>query len=137
MLRILADATFVTHFIFVIVAIPSTLLALAGAYRKLRQAWVLHSGSMLIMAAGTLAFGRCPLVEMEDALRTAAGEPMPYTGSFVSYCLNEVIGTPLPAGSMFYISFSIAILSLAALLIHRPFWSRDAGTNSALEPSTV
>jgi hypothetical protein len=137
LLGIFADITFATHAVFVVLAIPSTLLALAGAYRKLPQAWAVHSLSMLIMATGTLTFGRCPLVELEDAFRTAAGEPMPYTGSFVNYCLNELVGTPLPTGSMFYISFSIAILSLGALIVHWPFLANDQEAEPVMEPSTA
>jgi hypothetical protein len=139
---ILADLTFATHAVFVIVAIPSTILALAGVYRKLPLAWLVHSGSMLIMASGTLAFGRCPLVELEDTFRTAADESMPYTGSFVSYCLQSLVGVPMPAGSMLYISSSIAVLSLVAILIHGPLriqWRRaDDGTAArALEQATT
>jgi hypothetical protein len=108
-----------THAIFVALAVPSTLAALSGAYRRVPWMWALHNTCIAIMAVGTLAFGRCPLVELEDRLRTAADEPMPYTGSFVHYLLRSISGWELPAGSMLYISSSITILTLVALILHR------------------
>lgn len=119
MLSLLADGTFITHAIFVALAVPSTLAALTGVYRRVPRMWAFHNLCIAIMAVGTLAFGRCPLVELEVRFRTAAGEPMPYTGSFVHYLLRSISGWELPAGSMLYISASITALTLVAVIMHR------------------
>ena len=70
-LRFLADAVFAFHGFFVLVVIPSTLLLLFGYYRSLPLLFFLHWTAVVIMVAGTAQYGRCPLVELEEADRQA------------------------------------------------------------------
>lgn len=121
MLATFADGAYITHGIFVLLVVPSTILALLGFYRSTPSLWHLHNVSILIMAGGRVLTGRCPLVELEETLRTAAGDPMPYTGSYVDHLVSILIGISLPGGTMLFVSSTIGLLSLAAILLHRPY----------------
>ncbi|MEO6196993.1 MAG: DUF2784 family protein [Dehalococcoidia bacterium] len=121
MLATFADGAYITHGMFVLLVVPSTILALVGFYRSTPSLWHLHNISILIMAVGRVLTGRCPLVELEETLRTSAGDPMPYTGSYVNHLVSTLSGISLPGGTMLFVSSAIGVLSLAAILIHRPY----------------
>jgi hypothetical protein len=116
-----ADGAYITHGVFVFLVVPSTILALTGFYKSVPSLWHLHNVSILIMAVGRVLTGRCPLVELEETLRTAGGDPMPYTGSYVNHLLATLGGVTLPGGTMLIVSSTIGLLSLAAILLHRPY----------------
>jgi hypothetical protein len=125
-----ADGAYITHGVFVFLVVPSTILALVGFYRSAPSLWHLHNVSILIMVIGRVLTGRCPLVEVEETFRTAAGDQMPYTGSYVNHLVSTLTGISLPGGTMLFVSSMIGVLSLAAILLHRPY-------PAAMGPETV
>lgn len=78
--------------------------------------------AVLIMVAGTVAYGRCPLVELEEALRAAGGASMPYEGSFTVYFLAGLTGQEIPEAVPLLASRLVVLLTLASLL--RPAMAR-------------
>ena len=92
MLTLLADWVFVLHGVFVVLALPSSVLAYLGYYRGKQMLWYLHNLAMGIMVTGRAFLGQCPLVALEQALRHRAGERMPYTDSYVVFMVRSVTG---------------------------------------------
>jgi hypothetical protein len=119
------------HGFFVVLAFPSVALALSGVYNPRPTLWHLHNLSMAVMVAGRVSLGRCPLVEVEEVLRTQAGQEMPYDGSFVNY-IFQTSGIALPVGTVFWLSATVAFLSLVAIMVH---WRAVLGLES--ESSTL
>lgn len=117
MLNVIADGVFITHGVFMLLAIPSTLLALFGFYRERLHLFHAHNLAMAVMVAGRITFGKCPLVEVEERLRAAAGTEMPYTGSYVEHMMRQ-IGVDMPTSSVLYISVSVALLTAMAIALH-------------------
>ena len=123
MLALLADSVFVLHGVFVILALPSAVLAYLGYYHGKRVLWCLHNLAIAIMVTGRASLGQCPLVALEQALRHRAGERMPYTDSYVVYMLRAITGVAPPAGSVMAMSAVVAVLSVAAIVRHRGYAS--------------
>ena len=119
MLALLADWVFVLHGVFVVLALPSAVLAYLGYYHGKRILWRLHNLAIAIMVAGRASLGQCPLVALEQALRHRAGERMPYTDSYVVYMLRALTGVAPPAGSVMAMSAVVAVVSVAAIVRHR------------------
>jgi len=119
MLAMLADWVFVLHGVFVVLALPSAVLAYIGYYHGKRILWRLHNLAIAIMVTGRAFLGQCPLVALEQALRHRAGERMPYTDSYVVYLLRTVTGVAPPAGSVMAMSAVVAVVSVAAIVRHR------------------
>src|SRR6266542_3485754 len=119
MLALLADWIFVLHGAFVVLAVPSAVLAYAGYYRGKQLLWRLHNLAIAIMVTGRAFLGRCPLVVLEAALRHSAGERMPYTGGYVAYVVRSLVGVPPPPGSVMAMSAVVAVISVAAIVRHR------------------
>ena len=119
MLALLADWVFVLHGVFVVLALPSAVLAYIGYYHGKRILWRLHNLAIAIMVTGRAFLGQCPLVALEQALRHRAGERMPYTDSYVVYLLRTVTGVAPPAGSVMAMSAVVAVVSVAAIVRHR------------------
>lgn len=117
LLNLLADGVFATHGVFMVLAIPSTLLALFGFYRDRIHYFHLHNAAIAVMVAGRMMFGKCPLVELEEWLRGAAGTQMPYTGSYVEHVMMQ-IGVDMPKSSVLYISAGIALATAVAAVLH-------------------
>jgi hypothetical protein len=134
LLDLVADGVFVTHGVFMILAIPSTLLALFGFYRARMHFFHFHNFCMGVMVWGRVTFGRCPLVELEERLRDAAGTQMAYKGSYVEHVMMQ-IGVDMPKSSVLYISVSIAVFTAVALILH--FVRPRADDELAPEPVTV
>lgn len=111
-----ADIVFGVHGVFVLFIIPSCVLALIGFYRTRTTLHYLHWGSVVIMVLGTAYWGRCPLVELEEALRNAAGRPMPYEGSFTSYFLSGIVGFDVPSIVSTIGSRLAVLLTLSSLI---------------------
>ena len=119
MLALLADWVFVLHGVFVVLALPSAVLAYLGYYHGKRVLWRLHNLAISIMVAGRAFLGQCPLVALEQALRHRAGERMPYTDSYVVYLNRALTGFAPPAGSVMAMSAVVAVVSVAAVVRHR------------------
>ena len=119
MLTLLADWVFVLHGVFVVLALPSSVLAYVGYYRGKQMLWYLHNLAMGIMVTGRAFLGQCPLVALEQALRHRAGERMPYTDSYVVFMVRSVTGVAPPAGSVMAMSAVVAVVSVAAIVRHR------------------
>jgi len=119
MLALLADSVFVLHGAFVVLALPSAVLAYIGYYHGKPVLWRLHNLAIAIMVTGRAFLGQCPLVALEQALRHRAGERMPYTDSYVVYVLRAVTGVAPPAGSVMAMSAVVAVVSVAAIVRHR------------------
>jgi hypothetical protein len=119
MLALVADWVFLVHGAFVVLALPSAMLAYAGYYRGKRPLWHLHNLAIAIMVAGRASLGRCPLVVLEEAVRHRAGERLPYTGGYVAYVSRSLIGVAPPPGSVMAISAVVAVISVAAIVRHR------------------
>jgi hypothetical protein len=119
MLAMLADWVFVLHGVFVVLALPSALLAYVGYYRGKQILWYLHDMAIAIMVTGRAFLGQCPLVALEQALRHRAGERMPYTDSYVVYMLRALTGVAPPTGSVMAMSAVVAVVSVAAIVRHR------------------
>jgi hypothetical protein len=119
MLALLADWVFVLHGVFVVLALPSAVLAYIGYYHGKRILWRLHNLAIAVMVTGRAFLGQCPLVALEQALRHRAGERMPYTDSYVVYLLRTVTGVAPPAGSVMAMSAVVAVVSVAAVVRHR------------------
>src|SRR3989475_13091526 len=115
MLAMLADWVFVLHGVFVVLALPSAVLAYIGYYHGKRILWRLHNLAIGIMVTGRAFLGQCPLVALEQALRHRAGERMPYTDSYVVYLLRLLTGVAPPAGSVMAMSAVVAVVSVAAV----------------------
>jgi Protein of Unknown function (DUF2784) len=128
MLALLANLVFVLHGVFVVLAIPSAILAYVGYYHGKRILWRLHNLAMAIMVTGRAFLGQCPLVALEQALRHRAGERMPYTDSYVVYLLRTLTGVAPPAGSVMAMSAAVAVISVAAIVRHRGQGSDPAPT---------
>ncbi|TMB70946.1 MAG: DUF2784 domain-containing protein [Chloroflexi bacterium] len=134
MLTLLADWVFVLHGVFVVLALPSSVLAYLGYYRGKQMLWYLHNLAMGIMVTGRAFLGQCPLVALEQALRHRAGERMPYTDSYVVFMIRSVTGVAPPAGSVMVMSAAVAVLSVAAIVRHR---GQAAERTPAPEPVRV
>jgi hypothetical protein len=134
MLALLADWVFVLHGVFVVLALPSAVLAYLGYYHGKRILWRLHNLAIAIMVTGRAFLGQCPLVALEQALRHRAGERMPYTDSYVVYMLRALTGVAPPAGSVMAMSAVVAVVSVAAIVRHR---AQMPQTTSAGEPVRV
>src|SRR5207247_3815460 len=119
MLALLADWVFVLHGVFVVLALPSAVLAYVGYYRGKQILWYLHNMAIAIMVTGRAFLGQCPLVALEQALRHRAGERMPYTDSYVVYVLRAVTGVAPPAGSVMAMSALVAVGRVAPLVRQR------------------
>src|SRR4029453_14622542 len=119
MLALLADSVFVLHGVFMVLALPSAVLAYVGYYHGKRILWRLHNLAMAIMVTGRAFLGQCPLVALEQALRHRAGERMPYTDSYMVYLLRTFTGVAPPAGSVMAMSAAVAVISMAAIVRHR------------------
>jgi hypothetical protein len=119
MLALLADSVFVLHGVFVVLALPSAVLAYVGYYHGKRVLWRLHNLASSVMVTGRAFLGQCPLVALEQALRHRAGERMPYTDSYVVYLLRLLTGVAPPAGSVMAMSAVVAVVSVAAVVRHR------------------
>jgi len=119
MLALLADWVFVLHGVFVVLALPSAVLAYIGYYHGKRILWRLHNLAIAVMVTGRAFLGQCPLVALEQALRHRAGERMPYTDSYVVYLLRTITGVAPPAGSVMAMSAVVAVVSVAAIVRHR------------------
>jgi Protein of Unknown function (DUF2784) len=119
MLAMLADWVFVLHGVFVVLALPSAVLAYVGYYRGRQLLWHVHNLAIAIMVTGRAFLGQCPLVALEQALRHRAGERMPYTDSYVVYLLRTLTGVAPPAGSVMAMSVVVAVVSVAAIVRHR------------------
>src|SRR5262245_8556624 len=134
MLAILADWVFVLHGVFVVLAIPSAVLAYVGYYRRRQLMWRAHNLAIAIMVTGRAFLGKCPLVVLEAALRHRAGEKMPYTGGYVAYVLRTLTGVAPPPGTVMAMSAAVAVITAAAIVRHRG----HAGDGvAAPEPVTV
>jgi hypothetical protein len=85
MFGLLADATLVVHFCFV-------LFVAFGGLLFVRWRWIpwLHVPAALWGAAIEFGGWICPLTPLENELRTRAGEA-PYTGDFIARYLTPVI----------------------------------------------
>jgi hypothetical protein len=116
----LGDAVFVFHGVFVLIAVPSALLALTGVYARYSFLWGLHNLSIVIMVVGQLTLQQCPLVALESAFRHAGGGEMPYTGSYIRYVVQQLSGYTLPQGSVMAMSSAVALISIVALFMHWP-----------------
>ena len=116
----LGDATFVAHGVFVVIALPSALLALTGVYARTALLWGLHNASIVVMVVGQAMLHQCPLVALETAFRNAAGAEMPYTGSYVRYVTQHLTGYTLPQGSVMAMSSAVVLISIIALFLHWP-----------------
>src|SRR5436309_12032506 len=119
MLALLADWVFVLHGVFVVLALPSAVLAYVGYYHGKRILWRLHNLAIAIMITGRAFLGQCPLVALEQALRHRAGERMPYTDSYVVYLFRTLTGVSPPASSVMAMSVAVAVISVAAIVRHR------------------
>jgi hypothetical protein len=119
MLALVADWVFLVHGAFVVLALPSAVLAYAGYYRGSRVLWRLHNLAIAIMVAGRASLGRCPLVVLEEALRHRAGDRMPYTGGYVAYLFRTLLGVAPPPGTVMAMSAVVAAISVAAIVRHR------------------
>ena len=120
MLVLLADGVFVVHGVFVILALPSAVLAFMGYYQSKRHLWRIHNLSIGAMVLGRVSLGQCPLVVLEEMIRNAAGDKMPYSDSYVGYVVRSLTGVMPPGGSVMMISAIVALVSLLAVLRHRP-----------------
>lgn len=120
----LANTTFFVHVIFVFLVLPSLFLALTGYYTTHRRLAVVHNASVAVMIVGGLLFGRCPLVELEEGLREAAGDEMWYDGSFTRFVVAMITGIDLPAPVVSFTPLLIGALTLASVVLSRIRWSR-------------
>ena len=120
MLVLLADGVFLVHGVFVILVLPSAVLAFMGYYRSKRHLWRIHNLSIGAMVLGRVSLGQCPLVVLEEMIRNAAGDKMPYSDSYVGYVVRSLTGVTPPDGSVMMISAIVALVSLLAVLRHRP-----------------
>jgi hypothetical protein len=116
--EIMANATFLAHGLFVLVAVPSTYFAFTGLYRTRSQLATLHYLSIAIMALGQLRYGQCPLVVLEEAFRNKAGIEMWYSGGYVDYMTLQLTGIALPAGAVMSVTISLVVFSLIGLVRH-------------------
>src|SRR5262249_45987594 len=134
MLAILADWVFVLHGVFVVLAIPSAMLAFAGYYRRRQLMWRAHNLAIAVMVTGRAALGKWPLVVLEAALRERAGEKMPYTGGYVAYVFRSLVGVAPPPGTVMAMSAAVAVITAAAIVRHR---GQGGEPVPAPEPVTV
>lgn len=126
MLDNIADGVFVTHGVFMVLAIPSTLLALVGFYRSRMYLFHFHNFCMAVMVAGRITLGKCPLVTVEEGFRSWAGTQMAYQGSFVEHVMMQ-IGIDMPKSSVLYISVLVAVFTAVAGLRHLGYLMRQEG----------
>ena len=117
--ELLASLVFYLHGVFAILVVPSVFLALFGCYEKLPTLHQLHNHGVAIMAAGQLTLHKCPMVAMEERLRTWAGTQMPYEGSYIRHVVYELTSYTLPSGSVMAASTCLVLLTVAAWVIHR------------------
>src|SRR5207245_11593869 len=109
MLALLADWVFVLHGVFVVLALPSAVLAYVGYYHGKRVLWRLHNLAISVMVTGRAFLGQCPLVALEQALRHRAGERMPYTASYVVLLPHLHTGVAPSAGSVMAMARCVAV----------------------------
>lgn len=116
---VLADLVFAAHAFFVLLIIPSCVLAFIGYYRTRPLLWHAHWIAVVIMVVGTVYFARCPLVELEEALRVAAGSALPYDDSFTVYFLSLLTGIEFPGIIATFGSRLVMLLTIGALVTAR------------------
>jgi hypothetical protein len=113
--RFRADVVFAIHGIFALLIVPCTLLLYFGYYSPQPLLAYAHFAAVVAMVAGTVRYGRCPLVELEERFRTAAGQPMPYKDSFTVYLVESLSGVQVhqlvpAAGSRLVVLITVASL---------------------------
>lgn len=104
----LAGAVAVVHLLAVALLLSGALLALR--WPRLLPLHLLVAGTIL---AVNLAGADCPLTDLEQALRAAAGEA-PYAGGFIAHYLVEPLH---PAGITPAVSLAIYAVALAPNLL--------------------
>jgi hypothetical protein len=117
--NLLAELVFAAHGFFVILIIPSCLLALFGYYKTRPLMWYGHWTAVVIMVVGTIYFARCPLVELEEMLRVQAGGSLAYDDSFTAYFFSRLTGLDVPGMIATVGSRVVVLLTLAALATAR------------------
>jgi hypothetical protein len=115
-LKLRADLVYAIHGIFALLILPCSLLLFLGYYGAQPILVYLHYAAVVVMVVGTLHFGRCPLVELEERFRTAAGQAMPYEGSFTVYFFANVSGVQVPETLSTVASRLVVFVSLASLI---------------------
>lgn len=116
---VLADLVFALHGFFVILVIPSCILAVVGYYRTRPFLWHFHWTCVVVMVVGTIWFARCPLVELEEYLRLAGGGALPYDDSFTAYFLSRLTGLDVPGILATFGSRLVMLLTLTAIVTSR------------------
>src|SRR2546427_4765938 len=100
MLAMLADWVFVLHGVFVVLALPSAVLAYLGYYHGKRVLWHLPNLAISIMVTGRAFLGQFPLVAPQQALRHRARERKPFTRSDVGDLIPGLTGVAPPPCSV-------------------------------------
>ena len=124
MLPFLADLILVTHALFVAFVVLGLAAILLGGYRHwgwVMNWWlrVIHLAAIGFVVAGSWLGLVCPLTELENRLRVAAGGST-YSGSFIQHWLHVILFYEF-APWVFTVTYTVfGILVLIAWLLVPP-----------------
>jgi hypothetical protein len=119
--QVLADLILLIHFGFVAFVVLGFVAIWIGHFRGwrfVRNFWfrALHLGAMGYVALEAVAGMTCPLTTWEARLRTRAGQPHQYEGSFIQHWVQRFIFFELPEWT-----FTLVYVGFFALLV-LTFW---------------
>lgn len=131
MLKWLADALVIIHFLWVIFMIGGVALTAVGLIiRPLLQAggWrLLHLGGMLFAALLSMGGWLCPLTRWEYALRSAAGQPVGSNEGFVIRLANRLIFPDLDGRTLAALTVAAGVFVLVVFVFRPPRRVRRKG----------
>jgi hypothetical protein len=126
---IAADATLVTHILFVLFVTLGLVLILIGKWTA--WSWVRNPGFRLVHLLAILVViiqswfsVLCPLTSLEMALRARAGDAV-YTGSFITHWLETLLYYQAP-GWVFVLAYTLfGVLVVITWFWVPPRWPRS------------
>lgn len=116
--RLLANIVFVVHIAVIVYMLSSILLVGSGFFREhhtLEKAHFTFIGTVLI---SQIAFGGCPLVVLESALRHQYDPSISMTGSFTVFLIRNLTGVSVSVVFVTIGTYSIVLIALAGWVIN-------------------